>query len=47
MIELLHELKNSSFYHRNIQDFDNALAGRKENCITYVPSLPALESECW
>jgi len=28
MIELLHELKNSSCYHRSIQAFDNVSAGK-------------------
>jgi len=31
MTELLHELKNSSCYHRSIQAFDNVSAGEKEN----------------
>jgi len=31
MTELLHELKNSSCYHRSIQAFDNVSAGKKEN----------------
>jgi len=31
MIEMLHELKNSSCYHRSIQAFDNVWAGKKEN----------------
>ena len=31
MIELLHELKNSSFWQRSIQAFDNISAGKKEN----------------
>jgi len=31
MIELLHELKNSSFQHRSIRAFDDVSAGKKEN----------------
>jgi len=31
MIELLHELKNSSFQHRSIQAFDNVTAAKEEN----------------
>jgi len=31
MIELLHELKNSFFQHRSIQEFDNVSGGKKEN----------------
>jgi len=31
MIELLHELKNSFFQHRRIQEFDNVSGGKKEN----------------
>ena len=31
MIELLHELKNSFFQHRSIQEFDNVPGGKKEN----------------
>jgi len=31
MIELMHEPKNSSFYHRSIQAFYNVSAGKKEN----------------
>jgi len=31
LIELLHELKNSFFEHRSIQEFDNVSAGKKEN----------------
>jgi len=31
MIELLHELKNSSCQHKSNQAFDNASAGMKEN----------------
>jgi len=31
MIELLHELKNSTCRHRSIQAFDNVSAGKKEN----------------
>jgi len=31
MIELLHELKNISCYHRSIQACDNVSAGKKEN----------------
>jgi len=31
MIELLHELKNSFFWHRSIQEFDTVSAGKKEN----------------
>ena len=29
-VELLHELKNSSFWQRSIQAFDNVTAGKKE-----------------
>jgi len=31
MIELLHELKNSFFQHRSIQEFDNVSGGKKKN----------------
>jgi len=31
MIELLHELKNSSCQNRSIQAFDNVSVGKKEN----------------
>jgi len=31
VIELLHELKNSSCQHSSIQAFDNVSAGKKEN----------------
>jgi len=31
MTKLLHELKNSSCWHRSIQAFDNVSAGKKEN----------------
>jgi len=31
MIELLHELRNSSFYHRSIQAFGKVSAGKKVN----------------
>jgi len=31
MIELLHELENSSWLHRSVQTFDNVSAGKKEN----------------
>jgi len=31
MMELLRELKNSSFSHGSIQGFDNVSAGKKEN----------------
>jgi len=30
MTELLHELKNSSCYHRSIQAFDNVSAGKRK-----------------
>jgi len=31
MVELLHELKNSFFQHKSIQEFDNVSGGKKEN----------------
>jgi len=31
MVELLHELKNSSCLHRSIQAFDNVSAGKTKN----------------
>jgi len=31
IIEQFHELKNSFFQHRSIQEFDNVSAGKKEN----------------